>query len=563
MQIGKYTLGRLIGQGGAGSVYQSQHPLLAQPVAIKLMHTNDAAARAEFLREAQTVAALSHPHIVNILDVDEHQGQPFLVMELIEQSLADRLQQGMLSLTEAAGFLLPLLDGLGYAHKQGVIHCDLKPANVLLRANQVAVLADFGLALQARTQAGVLVGTPEYMAPEQIRNEALDVRTDLYAFGAMFYEVLTGRTPFVGDVASVVRGHLHEIPAPPSRHNSALNPEVDALVLGLLAKAAADRPQTTMEVAARLRKLAGQATTVPRVAASQAQQPMPPKVVPAANARPRRLVIGLFAGVLVLLVVSLILIGTLARPADSLGPAADTGPLASDATPVPTQRLDALPMRQLARAPMANAALASNTEDFELAGITWEDNPSSILFVGELRNLSGESREDIRIRIELLNATGGVLAEADGVIQQGYLAAGETGVFLLYFHDEAVPNVAFSDYRVSVVSKPLSDFTREYVIKDSLLARVEEVGSSRFGNNPVVRGLLINNHTTAVRFPEVTAVFYNEAGQVIGVTDVYGQTLGDQNLLEAGSSVPFETLLVSLTERNVASFLLYVEGNRP
>ena len=151
--LGKYTLGALLGQGGMGAVYRSHHPLLNRPVAIKVMLANIAAdpqAHQRFLREAQVVAVLSHPNIVNIFDVDVQDGQPYIVMDFAPGgSLAARLQAGPIALDETLRLAIPLADALAYAHGQGLMHRDLKPANVLLRPDGSPVLADFGLARPA------------------------------------------------------------------------------------------------------------------------------------------------------------------------------------------------------------------------------------------------------------------------------------------------------------------------------------------------------------------------------------------------------------------------------
>ena len=224
--LGKYTLGELLGQGGMGAVYRSHHPLLNRPVAIKIMLANIAAdpqAHQRFLREAQVVAVLSHPNIVNIFDVDVQDGQPYIVMDFAPGgSLAARLQAGPIGLDETLRLAIPLADALAYAHSQGLIHRDLKPANVLLRPDGSPVLADFGLARPAVadsaaqiTATGAVMGTLAYMAPEQFSGRPADARADIYAFGVMLYEMLTGRVPFEGDSAQIMYGHLQQPPLPP------------------------------------------------------------------------------------------------------------------------------------------------------------------------------------------------------------------------------------------------------------------------------------------------------------------------------------------------------------
>jgi serine/threonine-protein kinase len=190
-QLGKYQLDTLLGQGGMGAVYRSFHPVLNRPVAVKVMLGSMAAdpqAEQRFMREAQVVAGLSHPGIVNILDVDVSDGRPYIVMEyLAGGSLADRLRAGPMPIAQALQLAVPLADALDYAHRQGLVHRDLKPANVLLRPDGSPVLADFGLARLAQadsaaqiTATGAVLGTLAYMAPEQFSGQPTDARADVF-----------------------------------------------------------------------------------------------------------------------------------------------------------------------------------------------------------------------------------------------------------------------------------------------------------------------------------------------------------------------------------------------
>jgi serine/threonine protein kinase len=277
MQIGKYTLGREIGRGGMGTVYESFHPQLSRAVAIKLIQSSDAESRRIFMYEAQTVAGLSHPHIINIFDVDEHQGQPFLVMELFQTSLADRIAKQPLVPAELIPIALQLTDALDYAHGQAIIHRDIKPANVLLRQDETPVLADFGLAramANATTHtAGLLVGTPAYMAPEQFRHEPATVRSDLYALGVLLFEALIGQVPFDGDTTAIIKGHLQQ--PVPSMHTLAayIPPALDALILSLLAKDPLQRPDSARAVAKELTTIQLQLPASPQSANSPQRAP--------------------------------------------------------------------------------------------------------------------------------------------------------------------------------------------------------------------------------------------------------------------------------------------------
>ncbi len=295
-QLGKYRLQSRLGAGGMGAVYRSQHPQLNIPVAIKIIQgsvTDEA--RQRFLREAQMAAKLSHPNIVRVFDVDEHEGNPYIVMELIEgPSLVEVLQQGRIPLERVLEISIQLAEALDYAHNAGMLHRDLKPANVLLRPNGQLVLVDFGLARMAMgdsdqiTQSGMIIGTIGYMAPEQLQASKLDHRTDIYAFGVILFQMVTGRHPFPGDTAQMMYSHVY-VPAPlPSSTGALLPPALDNLINVMLAKNPNDRPQTAGEIARVLRAVQANATVPPAYPAyvgATVQQPLAPALghVPSAT----------------------------------------------------------------------------------------------------------------------------------------------------------------------------------------------------------------------------------------------------------------------------------------
>ncbi len=228
-------------------------------------------ARQRFEREAKAAAALSHAHICRLLDVGRHGDTDYLVMELLEgETLADRLLRGKLSLRQALTFAIQIADALAEAHRAGIVHRDLKPGNIMLtRAG--AVLLDFGLARQTTpitadgptatlndpiTRTGVILGTVQYMAPEQLQGLAVDARTDIFAFGAALYEMLTGRRPFDGaNPASVISNILRGDPVPLTAADALTPPALDRLVQKCLAKDPSERWQTAAEVQARLEAL--------------------------------------------------------------------------------------------------------------------------------------------------------------------------------------------------------------------------------------------------------------------------------------------------------------------
>lgn len=211
----RYRINRLIGRGGVGEVYHGKHLLVGRPVAIKILRDKYAGNRSmivRFFREAQAAAAIGHKHIIDIFDVGvTEQGDPFIVMEYLEgESLEDFLQRsGRVSLGAACGILEPVLEALSATHEKNIVHRDLKPANIFLSyssssTSPVVKLIDFGVAKMPMapesaqiTQTGAMVGTPHYMAPEQIVNaELIDTRTDLFTIGVILYELLTGSLPY-------------------------------------------------------------------------------------------------------------------------------------------------------------------------------------------------------------------------------------------------------------------------------------------------------------------------------------------------------------------------------
>src|SRR5580765_3901966 len=233
--LGSYEIIAALGAGGMGEVYRARDPRLGRDVAIKVLPADVAAhpdRLARFEREARTVAGLNHPNIVTLFSVEDEGDVRFLTMELVEgQSLDTHVTPGGLPLARVLDVGIALADALTAAHEKGVVHRDLKPANVVLtRAGRVKVL-DFGLAKLAvvdagldatraatlaapLSSAGLVVGTVPYMAPEQIRGEPVDARSDLFALGIILYELAVGRRPFCGATSADVSGAiLHEAPA--------------------------------------------------------------------------------------------------------------------------------------------------------------------------------------------------------------------------------------------------------------------------------------------------------------------------------------------------------------
>lgn len=257
----RYLLERELGQGGMATVYLAEDLRHHRKVALKLLRPELAASLgpARFLREIQIAAQLQHPHILPLLDSGEAEGFLYYVMPYVEgESLRARLiRQGELSVPEAARILREVADALSYAHERGVVHRDIKPDNVLLSGRHALVM-DFGVAKavsestgrNALTTAGIALGTPTYMAPEQAAADPhTDHRVDLYAFGAMAYELLTGRPPFVAPTAQeVLAAHVTRAPEPLQALRPSCPPMLAQLVMRCLQKKPSDRPQAADEL---------------------------------------------------------------------------------------------------------------------------------------------------------------------------------------------------------------------------------------------------------------------------------------------------------------------------
>ena len=262
---GRYRLGRLLGRGGMAEVYEAHDELLARPVAVKMLRPDMAAdpeVRSRFEIEARSAARLHHPNVVSVFDTGEDGEDRYLVMEMLPgESLADRMAQGPVDPEWLRAVAGDVLAALGAAHDVGLIHRDVKPANVLLTAEGQAKVADFGIAKSAEalggdpTSTGLLLGTPAYLAPERIQGEPATCRSDLYSLGVLLYEALAGVKPFAGENAMAVATAIATMPTPslePAGSGRGLDPKMIAAVERAMAKDPAHRPATAAEMAADL-----------------------------------------------------------------------------------------------------------------------------------------------------------------------------------------------------------------------------------------------------------------------------------------------------------------------
>ncbi|WP_171113690.1 MULTISPECIES: protein kinase [unclassified Streptomyces] len=261
---GRYRLTGRLGRGGMAEVFAAEDVRLGRTVAVKLLRSDlaeDPVSKARFTREAQSVAGLNHHAIVAVYDSGEDvvggQSVPYIVMELVEgRTIRDLLHNAEAPGPEQALIIVSgVLEALAYSHQHGIVHRDIKPANVIITHNGAVKVMDFGIARALHgasttmTQTGMVMGTPQYLSPEQALGKAVDHRSDLYATGCLLYELLALRPPFVGETPlSVVYQHVQDMPTPPSEVYEASPPELDGLVMRSLAKEPDDRFQTAEEM---------------------------------------------------------------------------------------------------------------------------------------------------------------------------------------------------------------------------------------------------------------------------------------------------------------------------
>ncbi len=257
-QIGKYEIHGELGTGGMGVVLKGWDPAIARGVAIKSInkasHKTDelAAVMNRFRQEAQAVGRLVHPGIVQIYDYIEDDQGAYIVMELVNgKTLAHHIAEGdRYDINEVGQIITQLLDGIGYAHGKGVVHRDIKPSNLLINKDGRIKINDFGIAhveSSTLTQVGDMLGTPHYMSPEQFMGVNIDGLTDLFAIGVIAYELLTGKRPFTGNMATVMHQVMSVEPTPASELNTQLAPAMDAVLRKAMAKKKVDRYQTARE----------------------------------------------------------------------------------------------------------------------------------------------------------------------------------------------------------------------------------------------------------------------------------------------------------------------------
>ena len=275
-KFGRYEIVAELGKGAMGVVYRARDPMLDRTVAIKTVNMSldpgeMAEYEARFYQEARAAGGLNHPNIVTVHDIGKSGNVAYMAMEFLEgRELRDLMSPGQpLAPARAVEITAQVAEGLAYAHQHGVVHRDVKPANIMILRNGMAKITDFGIArmrmAEVRTQTGVVLGSPRYMAPEQVAGKRAEPRSDVFSLGVILYEMLTGKPPFTGDdVTSIMFQILNLVPPPPSTVNPAIPAVLDFIVAKALAKALDDRYQSIGEFRDDLREARRQLeTTLP------------------------------------------------------------------------------------------------------------------------------------------------------------------------------------------------------------------------------------------------------------------------------------------------------------
>ena len=302
--IGRYEVERILGEGGMGVLYLARDPVLERHVALKLLRVDGELLRRRLMREAQSAARLQHPNIVTVYDVGDHDGQLYIAMEYIDGDTLGALIRDDVPFSpiRKLDIIDEVADGLGFAHQRGIIHRDIKPANLMMSRSGLVKVLDFGIARVSHRESGeldspTLIGTPAYMAPEQLEGADVDARSDIYAVGLVMYELFSGRRAFVGaTTADILQQVLESQPIPIEHLVSGIDPALAKVIARAMARKPEDRYQDLQEMRkdlARVRRRAIQASGddativvgMPITGAVKVALPHPPAPPPAGGHR--------------------------------------------------------------------------------------------------------------------------------------------------------------------------------------------------------------------------------------------------------------------------------------
>jgi non-specific serine/threonine protein kinase len=289
-RLGAYEMLSLLGRGGMGEVYRAKDFKLGRHVAVKVLpgeFASDAERLKRFEREAQTASSLNHPNIVTIYSIDEHGGSHYIAMELVDGKTLRALMAGRLSTMKLLAIATQIADGLAAAHAAGIVHRDLKPENVMVREDGLVKILDFGLAkptlasgdvdsqmltMSRTTRAGVILGTVQYMSPEQAAARPMDSRSDQFSFGAVLYEMATGKMPFKREtMPQTLAAILEDEPRPMRRLNEEIPGQLEAIVERCLSKSADERYESTRELVEELKTVPETSSTTERLPGARSE----------------------------------------------------------------------------------------------------------------------------------------------------------------------------------------------------------------------------------------------------------------------------------------------------
>jgi tRNA A-37 threonylcarbamoyl transferase component Bud32 len=429
--LGNYVLGELLDEGGVGSVYVAEHRFFGEKVAVKVLHQQPLNSNAEqiaqrFFQEARATRSIDHPSVIKVYDFGQTDaGILYLAMEFLEGvSIANVLARGAIEERSAAFIAASVASGLHAAHQKGIVHRDLKPANIFLCANGRVKLLDFGMAKvkegRVRTAVGLLAGTPHYMSPEQIRQEAVGPGADIYGLGAVLFKMLTRRLPFESEnLLEIVSMHLNAPPPRPSEH-ARVSERMDEIVLACMDKVVAQRPASMLELREWLRPIAEQlgpeaamgdardaaelapspdtAKGLQKLARSVREPPTPGQPRPRRTAQPKR---GWAATVAI--VVSVAVVGAGVAGIAVLHPwargnaKASAAPIGDERRWMPVEGPDPIAARVNAAAPLAEAAPPQPNAVLSIE----TDPPGAEVFADHVRQGVGPLDLTVRIPVEI------------------------------------------------------------------------------------------------------------------------------------------------------------------
>jgi len=275
---GRYEILELVGRGGTADTYRALDRTLQREVAIKVLIDRSDDVNKRFLREAQAMAKLNHPRIVQVFDVGEEAGISYIIMELVRGKTLRDLEGGSISYRQALTYLIDILEALEYAHNEGTIHRDIKPSNIMtIEDGKHVKVMDFGLArrtsdMTQTTRTGQIVGTIGYLAPERFLSKPADVRSDLYSVGIVMYEIFTGTVPFRNDkddLVATIFSHVHDAPTPPHEINRNIPEALERVIMRAIDKDPGKRYQTARDYIADLNLLLSPSGASRKTAAEQ------------------------------------------------------------------------------------------------------------------------------------------------------------------------------------------------------------------------------------------------------------------------------------------------------